>query len=242
MNHRWQIGHRFRTPSTRRRQSSLGGRNCGKVASGIDQCANASGEKPVLGEKLAAFASTLMQKAFIPQLRPWPHTDSVGRLCGRERPGIWQFAHECLSLGRKQYVQGQEDTSAGGEWATVDGDRDEDLGQGGDQLLEGGAREAVVDDSVVLAGVRGFLSDVHGHRAEVFGKDPCSARAHGAHLQDFQPQGVSHHCLYGYAGDYAQVCPGHSADLLRLVLSRAGGGPAFRGNPFPHPMVEGERH
>ena len=52
--------------------------------------------------------------------------------------------------------------SAGDEWAAVDGDRDEDLGQGGGQLPGGGAWEAVVDDSVVLAGVRGFLSDVPG--------------------------------------------------------------------------------
>jgi hypothetical protein len=70
MNHRWQIGHRFRTPSTRRRQSSLGGRNCGKYALETIIATDAALFSGFWAYFLATSAIILHCSTVFPQLRP----------------------------------------------------------------------------------------------------------------------------------------------------------------------------
>ena len=96
----------------------------------------------------------------------------------------------------------------------------------------------MVDDSAVRAGICRFLSDVHGHCQEVFGKDPLVARAYGTHIQDLQPEGVSHHRVYDFSGHLSQIHTGHSGTVLRLVLSGTWPRTFVGRYPVPDPLEE----
>ena len=138
-------------------------------------------------------------------------------------------------------MQGKEDSSAGGQWLAVVGDRDEDRHYRRSPISENAGGEVVVDDSGIGGGLCGVLFHVFRRGAEVCGPGPCAAGTQRACVEDVRTEGLSHHRFHDFAGDFAQAYSRHPGTFLRLVLPGSGSGLDFGRRPVPDPVVERQR-